>query len=502
MILIDKKKPIDVLFISEGTYPYVKGGVATWISQLITDIPELNFGVLFLGSRRKDYKEIRYNLPENLVYLETAYFFEEKRSYIPKRRSESEKFHLLKFFLYKNSQLPGDLFNLNYYYTELQLETFLDSPEFLKLTEEVYIELNIEEPFTQFFWTLKNILTPLLRSIEALKNILKKKVRLVHSPSTGFAGFLASLLKTNLKIPYLLTEHGIYVKERKIDILASTVLEKFSPTFTPEDKYHVDALKELWIDFFINLGKASYLTADVVLSLHEGARKIQISLGCPPEKTKVIPNGVKVEEFKPLRRVPKGNIPPVVALIGRVTPIKDVKTFIKAIKILSQKMPNIEGWVVGPTDENREYFKECLTLRNLLGLENKVKFLGLQNIKNILPKVGLTTLTSISEGMPLVILESFAAGIPSVATNVGFCPQLIYGGLNEEDIKIGKAGEITPIGQPEVIADTYFQLLTNKEKWLKYRENAIKRVEKFYTYNVFIDSYKNLYHSFLKLTGK
>ncbi len=379
----------------------------------------------------------------------------------------------------------------------MQLETFLNSREFLKLVEEIYIELAPEEPFTQFFWMFRNILIPLFRSIEAIKNILKRKVRLVHSPSTGFAGFLASLLKINLKIPYLLTEHGIYVKERKIDIIASPILEKLSPTLTPEDKYHINPLKELWIEFFINLGKASYLTADVVLSLYEGARKVQINSGCPPEKTKVIPNGVKIEEFKPIRKIPTGNIPPIVALIGRVAPIKDIKTFIKAIKVLSQKLPNVEGWVVGPAEETPEYFKECLTFRNLLGLENKVKFLGLQNIKDIFPKIGLATLTSISEGMPLIILESFAAGLPFVATNVGACPQLIYGGLNEEDKKIGKAGEITPIGQPEVIAEAYYQILTDKEKWLKYRESAIKRVERFYTYNTFIGSYKDLYHTFL-----
>ena len=494
MILIDKKQKIDVLFVTEGTYPYVKGGLSAWINQLINGIPDLNFGVLFLGSRKKDYKGIQYKLPKNLVYLEAIFFFEEAQ-YISRKVKRTKKFDLLKYFLYKNSQIPEELLNLDYYYRELQTTNFVNSPEFSEFVKEIYIELSPDEPFTSFFWTIRNIFIPLFRLVEVSKNILEKKIGIVHSPSTGFAGFLAALLKANLNIPYILTEHGIYVKERKIDILAS--LEKFFLTFTPEDKYDIDFFKELWIDFFINLGKISYLKADLVISLYEEARKMQIDLGCPPEKTKIIPNGVKIEEFKPLRKIPEGKIPPIIALIARVAPIKDIKTFIKSIKILSQKLPDVEGWIVGPYDENPEYYKECLTLRDFLGVKDKVKFLGFQNIKTILPKVGLSTLTSISEGMPLVVLESFAAGIPFVATNVGSCPQLIYGGLNEEDKKIGKAGEIAPVGQPEIIAEAYFQLLTNKEKWLNCRENGIKRVEQFYTYDTFIENYKKLYLKYL-----
>ncbi len=90
MILIDKKKPIDVLFIAEGTYPYIRGGVATWIHQLITGIPELNFGVLFLGSRKEDYKGIQYKLPKNLVYLETAYLFEKKNNVFLKEKKDQK----------------------------------------------------------------------------------------------------------------------------------------------------------------------------------------------------------------------------------------------------------------------------------------------------------------------------------------------------------------------------------------------------------------------------
>ncbi|WP_448583968.1 DUF3492 domain-containing protein, partial [Thermocrinis sp.] len=87
MKIIDKGGNIDVLFIAEGTYPYIKGGVSTWIHQIITGMKDLNFGVLFLGSRPEDYKGIGYQLPDNLIYLEAIYLFEDKGGGISKKRT-------------------------------------------------------------------------------------------------------------------------------------------------------------------------------------------------------------------------------------------------------------------------------------------------------------------------------------------------------------------------------------------------------------------------------
>ena len=68
---------VDILLISEGTYPYIRGGVSSWIHQLINGLPEFKFGVVFLGSQESDYSEIRYELPDNLTYLYVDYLFKE-----------------------------------------------------------------------------------------------------------------------------------------------------------------------------------------------------------------------------------------------------------------------------------------------------------------------------------------------------------------------------------------------------------------------------------------
>ncbi len=240
----------------------------------------------------------------------------------------------------------------------------------------------------------------------------------------------------------------------------------------------------------------SYAKAEKIVSLYEEARRVQIELGAPPEKTEVIPNGIKVEEYLEAR---KENLKarPVIALIGRVVPIKDIKTFIKAMRIVVNRLPEVEGWIVGPTDEDKEYYRECRKLINILNLEEKVRFLGFKNTREILSKVKLTTLTSISEGMPLSVLESFAAGIPCITTDVGACRQLVYGGISEEDRKLGRAGEVIPVASPGKAAESYIKFLTDEKEWEKTRKTAIERVDRFYSYENFMNNYRKVYRRYI-----
>ncbi|WP_261887424.1 DUF3492 domain-containing protein [Vibrio aerogenes] len=41
----------DVILVLEGTYPYVRGGVSSWVHQLIHGLPSVTFELVFLGGR-------------------------------------------------------------------------------------------------------------------------------------------------------------------------------------------------------------------------------------------------------------------------------------------------------------------------------------------------------------------------------------------------------------------------------------------------------------------
>ena len=65
----------------------------------------------------------------------------------------------------------------------------------------------------------------------------------------------------------------------------------------------------------------------MVTSLYEHARGLQVELGCPMEKTKIVPNGVRVEDFQNLpgkKEEDQGKIN--IGAVLRVTPVKDVMT--------------------------------------------------------------------------------------------------------------------------------------------------------------------------------
>jgi Glycosyltransferase len=267
MKLIDKQTNIDVLFIAEGTYPFIKGGVSTWVHQIITGMRDLNFGVLFLGSRPEDYKSIGYELPDNLVYLEAVFLFSEEENVKTKKvKRESERVKLLRIFL------DDKVFEEHWqevvsfsYFNEVSYEDFLYSKNSWELIEELYEELEIDAPFVDYFWTMRNLFTPLFVVAKLGMSLEKKEIGLIHSPSTGYAGFLGSLMSREYKIPFILTEHGIYTKERKIDILNARWIGVQYRYLSK--KYDMDTLKNLWIKMFVNLGKISYYTAVEVLSL-------------------------------------------------------------------------------------------------------------------------------------------------------------------------------------------------------------------------------------------
>jgi len=60
----------DVCLILEGTFPYVRGGVSTWVKQIIEGLPELTFSIIFLGANDGEYDEPAYEIPANVVHIE------------------------------------------------------------------------------------------------------------------------------------------------------------------------------------------------------------------------------------------------------------------------------------------------------------------------------------------------------------------------------------------------------------------------------------------------
>jgi len=524
-----KSDSVDIMLFSEGTYPYVKGGVSSWILQLMKGLPELTFGVCFIGATPfldGEPMQISYEFPPNLKHLEVHYLFDNKENekVDKKREGSKEGFEsveeLYKSFQANQGEIPDMLKNIDFYIKDVTFEDFLYSKRAWDFLTKTYRKNCPDISFIDYFWTLRNIHKP----IWILAKIVSKlpKVKIYHSPSTGYAGFLGALSSYTNNRPLFLTEHGIYTRERKIDMLSADWIEYKRPTLlqVPEDYNYI---KKMWINFFNKIGLFCYYRSNHIFSLFSGAQKIQISFGAPKERTRIIPNGVDVDRLMTTIKDRVTPPRPIITLIGRVVPIKDIKTFIRAMKLVLESVPDAQGWIVGAVDEDKEYVEECQQMALALGLKHrvqefeenrtklsaqeieessdKIKFFGHSDIMKILPKSALQTLTSISEGMPLVILEGFAAGVPCVATDVGSCRDLIEGGINEEDIAIGTAGAITGIADPNALAREYVKLLDfSNGHWQKAQDIALKRVQKYYRQEMFLNDYRKLYNEAIELS--
>ena len=263
------------------------------------------------------------------------------------------------------------------------------------------------------------------------------KADIYHCVTTGYAGFIGCLVAHRKMGKFLLTEHGIYPREREEEILGAN---------------WIDAdFKNIWIDYFYYLSKLAYQYSDKIISLFEYTRGIQIYYGADEKKTKVIPNGVDEKKYGDIIKKKREGFH--IGSVLRVVPIKDIKMMIKGFKIAEKNMPDATLWLIGPTDEDKEYYEECLELVKNLKLEEKVIFTGRANVLEYYSFLDLLILTSISEGQPLSILEGLASGIPFIATDVGNCREIL---LEKKDI--GEAGLIIPPTSYTDLAEAFLKL--------------------------------------------
>lgn len=498
--LLRRAADADVCLLLEGTFPYVRGGVSSWVDGMIRAFPDIRFAIAFIGSRREDYGDPAFALSENVVHFTEQFLYEQKPADHETAReiagdadafAQSAQLHAAlrsadaadgPALMTRIATLIGDDGPLNE-------KAFLSSRAAWNYIVDQYRENCTDPSFTDYFWTVRIMHQPLWQ-LERLTRTLPP-ARIYHTISTGYAGFLGTLLHYRTGRPLIVSEHGIYTKERKIDLLQSDWISDNRGAFE-KDVSKISYFRELWVRFFEALGRLSYDAADEIVALYEANRKRQIADGANAAITQNIPNGVDVESLSALVERRTARKRRVVALVGRVVPIKDVKTFIRGIFIASRTMPDIVAWIVGPEEEDPDYADECRALAQSLGLADRIEFHGFKRMDEMLPSIDLITLTSISEALPLVVLEGFAAGVPAVTTDVGACRQLIEGD-GPEDTALGSAGAIVPIANPAAFAQAVLDMLGDDAQWERAQQAAIARVHRFYTKEKMIERYRALY---------
>lgn len=395
---------LKVCLVLEGTYPFIVGGVSSWVHDMIKGLPDIDFVLLTILP--EDYTKTHYELPKNVVAMEKIIFNEKPKN----GRKIKKPGNLLKIIrnfhktkpVNKADQIEDVLKNIQegFFLHEASVKSALG----WEMIQSANQSKNPIFPFSDYYWAWKS-------THDLLFTILGSTIPeadIYHSVSTGFAGILSLSAKLRFKKPFLLTEHGLYHKEREMEIRKTHAIRGYQ--------------RDMWINFYNRISEICYRSADRITSLFEINRQKQLELGAPADKAYVIPNGIDIDRFK-VKRTPREGFH--VGLVGRVVPIKDIKTYIAMSKIILEAIPEATIYCIGPTDENPEYYQSCVDLVKSMKIEDRFLFTGRQNVLEYYSFLDVVVLTSVREAQPLVILEAYAAGVPVVSTNVGNVAELL-----------------------------------------------------------------------------
>jgi glycosyltransferase involved in cell wall biosynthesis len=509
--------PADVCLLVEGTYPFVSGGVSSWVHDIICGHPELTFAVLYVGSYPGAHGEPRFKLPPNVVGLHRVFCQDAALAPLDGagRATLREQIHSMRVAMDARAAKSRVLAGLERMHVDgeagtdvlaalasndLTLPELLHSRSSFQLLTTIAERVAPDAPFLDLFWHYRAIFAPVLRLLAAPTVV----ARCYHAVATGYAGLLAALWSHRTGRPLMVTEHGIYARERDMELArADWIRDEADGVSEPRSTWapRISPLRRLWSSFFKALSRIAYVQARHIITLSDVNRSKQIADGAPPEKIEIVPNGVALLASSQEKRHRDDEIAPParplrVGFVGRVVPIKDLITFVRACDI-ALAVVDVEARVIGPSDEDPGYAARCRQLVARLGRTSNIQFVGPMPPAQIYGDLDLVVLTSFSEGQPLVILEAYAWGVPVVATDVGACREMIEG-RGEEDRRIGPSGFVTRVAAPKETAAAIIKLARDVK--LRWRMGAAghQRVTGYYQRGDMLSRYRALYRSLIE----
>jgi len=211
-------------------------------------------------------------------------------------------------------------------------------------------------------------------------------VHVIHAHSALPCGHAASLLSRELKIPFVVTVHG---------------LDAFSSR-------QVTGYAGKWC---VRVSQSVYRTACSVICVSERVRSQVIEGAGARVNTTVLYNGVDPEMFAPPESEPEA---PVVLSVGNLIPVKGHELLLRACGAIRDRFPQLSLEIIGDGPEQAHLQR----LAGEQGLTGRVHFRGRQSRREVaeaMRRATIFALPSRYEGLGCVYLEAMSAGRPVVA---------------------------------------------------------------------------------------
>ncbi|MBZ5695433.1 MAG: glycosyltransferase [Acidobacteriia bacterium] len=239
------------------------------------------------------------------------------------------------------------------------------------------------------------------------------------------------------------------------------------------------------------LCRAFYAMADAVFAVTGDLRTYHSKQSwLPATNFRVIYNGVNLERFSrrvdaapEVRRkygIPEGRV--VVGSVGRLVPIKDHATLLRAAEALLRQGKDMQVLLVGDGPESAKLKESAAASPALAG---RVTFTGASDcVPELLSAMDVFVLPSICEGMSNTLLEAMASGLPVVATRTGGNPELV------ED---GQSGCLFSPRDAEGLAHVLGQLTEDASNRRKFGKAARDRAVEQFSLTGMMQRYRDLY---------
>ena len=461
--------------LTEGTYPQSFGGVSVWCDQLVRGLGQHEFEVYAIETTGTE--PAVWELPSNLTVHSIALWPPVTRRPRPRRPQFDDRLASAYRDLIRALLRPGsDAGAFEAALRDLAACAVADpGPDALAPYGGAAAGWLIDE------WSacaarpaiaVPSVLDA-LTAVDVIERSLRPllhpapKVDVTHAVTNGLATLPGLAAKWRYGAPMVLTEHGVYLRERYLGLRAAD--------------YHWP-VKATLAAFFRLLCTTAYRSADLIAPGNKYNRRWETTFGADPSRIETVYNGVAPADFPAAGTEPDV---PTVAWAGRIDPIKDLITLIRCFALIRAELPTARLRIFGGTPAGGEGYREsCEALVAELDLTGAVTFEGrVAEIRDAYAAGHVVALSSISEGFPYTLIEAMTSGRATVSTDVG--------GVGEA---VGDTGLVVPPRDPEAMAAACLELLRDDARRQDLGRRARERALANFTVDKAVDSYDAIYH--------
>jgi len=225
---------------------------------------------------------------------------------------------------------------------------------------------------------------------------------------------------------------------------------------------------------------------DLIIANSSAGAAFHVLEGYPRERVVHIPNGIDTERFRPDRaagaavRSAWGVAPRarLIGMIGRLDPMKDHPTFLRAAAALGADHADVRFACVG---DGPAAYRDALRRQAVeLGLGERVIWTGRRGDTDAVLNAFdlLCSSSAFGEGFPNVIAEAMACGVPCVVTDVGDSAEIV-----------GQLGSVVPPREPEQLAAAWRELLDGRRSYPA--ADLRRRIERQFSLDLLVERTEN-----------